>query len=459
MSDPSKERRARRRRSPSGALAACTVAAATFVLLPPAHALAQLGSTGRVQSSEKPRVFLDCQDRRNCDFDHFRTEITFVDWVRDRTDADVHVIFTSTGTGGGGNRYTLDFVGRGELDRITDQLTYTSLGTDVRAEVVDGLARTLEIGLFRYAVQTGEGRNFELSYTGVPGSQDEGGDLDSGGRVGSTAYYDPWNSWTFRFGLSGNMTIRERSSNTRINPSISANRVTERWKTDLSIWTNLTRERRELSDGTEVRNDQDNWRTSALVVRSVTDHVSVGMDSGARNSVRNNQRARVRLQPAVEWNYYPYMQATRRQLIAHYSAGVEHTTYYEETVFGHEQQTIPLHRVAVQYRAREEWGNAGVGLETAQYLHDTGFYSFGLGGDLSFRVARGLELNVSGSAAFINDNIHIPASDFSDEDILLGRVSLPSSYEYEASVGFNYRWGSATANVVNNRFPGSVRDN
>ncbi|MFW5947902.1 MAG: hypothetical protein ACOCUW_05360, partial [Gemmatimonadota bacterium] len=42
---------------------------------------------------ERVRVFLDCQTR-GCSQSEFRTEITFVDWVRDRTVADLHVILT-----------------------------------------------------------------------------------------------------------------------------------------------------------------------------------------------------------------------------------------------------------------------------------------------------------------------------------------------------------------------------
>jgi hypothetical protein len=34
-----------------------------------------------------------------------------VSWVRDRSDAEVHVVFTSTESGAGGGSYTMDFVG------------------------------------------------------------------------------------------------------------------------------------------------------------------------------------------------------------------------------------------------------------------------------------------------------------------------------------------------------------
>jgi hypothetical protein len=427
-----------------------------LLLAVPAAVEAQLGSVSRVTAENKPRVFLDCQSGPNCDFDHFRTEIPFVSWVRDRADADVHVVFTSVEAGAGGRQYSLDFIGLRDLASLRDALTYTSMGTDVRAEVVDGLARTLELGLLRFAVQTGQGRYFQLGYSGLPNGE-QGGDIEASGGSGAPAFYDPWNYWTFRFGLSGNMNVEERKSDWRFNPSGGADRVTENWKVNLSLWANLRRERIELSDGRVVHNDRDSWRTNALMVRSVSDRVSVGFDAGAGNSVQNNQRARLNLAPAVEWNYFPYMQATRRQLIAHYAAGMEYSNYREETIYGVSDEFVPQHRVALQYRAREEWGNAGVGFETSQYLHDASLYSMGFSGDLNYRILRGLELNLSGSASLVNDQLYLPATSLSDEDILLGRASLPTGYDYQASVGVNYRWGSSFANVVNNRFPRSVR--
>ena len=43
----------------------------------------------RVAQDSALRVFLDCPDAF-CDFDYYRTEITFVNWVRDRQFAQVH---------------------------------------------------------------------------------------------------------------------------------------------------------------------------------------------------------------------------------------------------------------------------------------------------------------------------------------------------------------------------------
>jgi hypothetical protein len=418
---------------------------------------AQLQSTSRATQSSAPRAFLDCQVGRDCDFDHFRTEIDFVNWVRDRADADVHVIFTSTGLSDGGRQYSIDFLGLGNMTGRNDDLTYTSAGTDSGVETMDGLTQTLRLGLLRYAVESGAGAHLLIDYDGPAlDGNGNGNGVDENGQI-EGGFYDPWDYWTFSLGLSGNMDLQETETNSRMNPRVSANRVTADWKIELSSWANLRRERRELSDGTEVRNDENTWRVSTLVVRSVSDHISLGLDLEARNSISRNQRSRVNVAPAAEYNYFPYQEATRRQFIAHYAVGMERSDYHQETIYGVTGETVPQHRVAVQYRAREEWGNAGVGFDTSQYLHDASLYSMGFAGDLSYRVTRGLELNLSAEAAFANDNIYVPAEDIPDEDILLGRQSLPSSYRYQASLGFNYRWGSTFANVVNNRFPRAVR--
>ena len=431
-------------------------ALALLFLFPGSHpAAAQTLAGLENASTSPPAVFLDCQARWNCNERQFRTEIEFVNWVRDRTDSDVHVIFTSQ-SAGTGRQYTMDFVGRGALEGMDKELTFTTDGQEVESEVMDGLARTLRLGLVQYALASGMGSSLDVDFDGeIDGGNGE--QLTEGGDAQAAGDYDPWNYWTFQVSLSGNLDIRETRSSNRLNPRLDADRVTEDWKLNFHTRLDMRRDRRSLADGREIRDDRDNWRFTALVVRSVSDHVSLGLDADLRNSVQRNQHARLQFNPAVEYNYYPYAEATRRQLIAHYSVGMEHSNYMEETVFEATQETLPQHRLGVQYRAREEWGNAGVGIDANQYLHNGGFYSFGVQADLSYRIVRGLELNLSGSAAMVNDNIHTPAEDIADEDILLGRQALPSSYRYRTSVGLSYRWGSAFANVVNTRFPRSVR--
>jgi hypothetical protein len=76
-------------------------------------------SAARAQDSLPPRppradtvgtlnLFLDCR-APGCDFNYLRTQLTWVNYVRDRTAAQVHVIATSLATGSGGNQVTLEY--------------------------------------------------------------------------------------------------------------------------------------------------------------------------------------------------------------------------------------------------------------------------------------------------------------------------------------------------------------
>src|SRR5687768_17533866 len=76
---------------------------------PPAPA--QTAPVQTVAAPARLRVFLDC----DCFSDFIRNEVTFVDYVRQRESADVHVLGQSRETGGAGREYNLNFVGLGRL--------------------------------------------------------------------------------------------------------------------------------------------------------------------------------------------------------------------------------------------------------------------------------------------------------------------------------------------------------
>lgn len=74
------------------------------------------------------RVFLDCTNVF-CDFDYLRTEVAFVNYVRDRAAADVHVLVTGQDAGAGGQGYTLLFIGRERFAGAADTLRFVTTPT------------------------------------------------------------------------------------------------------------------------------------------------------------------------------------------------------------------------------------------------------------------------------------------------------------------------------------------
>ena len=57
-----------------------------------------------------------------------------------------------------------------------------------------------------------------------------------------------------------------------------------------------------------------------------------------------------------------------------------------------------------------------------------------------------------GGISWIRDQLFLPREDISDEDILLERRRLASSFDWDVGVGFSFQFGSIFNNVVNNRF-------
>ena len=105
--------------------------------------LAPSGAAGQgspaIQPLDRPlRVFLDCRTG-GCDQEFFRIELAWVDHVRDQNDADVHVLVTGQGTGGGGTEFTIRFIGQGQWDGQADTLRRNTEA----AETDDGRRRAL----------------------------------------------------------------------------------------------------------------------------------------------------------------------------------------------------------------------------------------------------------------------------------------------------------------------------
>ncbi|HRP07372.1 MAG TPA: hypothetical protein PLL69_02695, partial [Gemmatimonadales bacterium] len=134
------------------------------------------------------RLFLDCHT--DCDDDYLRSTIGMVAWVNEPAGADLHLIASSLGTGSGGSEVTLEFLGRGALDGITDIHRYATLpgasDDDRRRE----MARVIRLGLVRFMLLSGRQAGLELAR------------LPSGPELQASPA-DPWNHWVFDIELSG----------------------------------------------------------------------------------------------------------------------------------------------------------------------------------------------------------------------------------------------------------------
>ncbi len=402
-----------------------------------------LASTSEAQEANGNaiRVFLDCDFF--CDFDHFRRVVPYVDYMRDRQDAQVHVLVTTQGTGGG-LEFTFHFMGLREYEGRADTLGYSSSSTDTETERRDGMVRTFTMGLMRYLVGTPLASRITIGYE--PPSE------EAAAAANAQPESDPWNFWVFRIGGGGSFSGQSQSSRASINGSVSANRTTEEWKIFFFGSGRYTRNRTDLNDVPSIISIDKNFTFGHVeLINSITDHWSVGFVTDASQSTFTNRDLRWSFEPALEYNIFPYAESTRRQMTFLYKIGLAYLNYEETTVFLRDAETRLVSSLEAAYEVRQPWGSANVSVEASAFLHDIEKHRLEISGGANFRIIRGLDFGIFGNIARIKDQIHIPGGGISDEDRLLRRRQTETDFRYFVNFNISYRFGSIFNNVVNPR--------
>ncbi len=383
------------------------------------------------------RVFLDCFD---CHHDFLRTETTFVDFVRERTDADLHLIVTRTSTAGSGGEHTIEFIDLREMPPASHTLKTVTSVSDPDDVVRRQLASAVQVGLLRYAMRDEVPAGLDLSVRMDQEEAATGGTMD-----------DPWNAWVFSVRGSAWFNGERSRRELEAGGEVSADRITPDWKATFGASFEERRERFTV-DEREVRVSRQERDFNALVVNGIGEHWSVGVRGELQSSTFENISLAMALAPAVEFNVFPYSVYTRRQLRLAYAAGAEHLRHYEETLFGKLRQTLPLHELSVAFDQTEPWGNVEARAEWRQYLNDLTLSRLETEARLSWRLARGFSLSGEVIASRIRDQISLPSRGATPEEVLLDLRELQSGYEYFFEVSLTYTFGSIFSAIVNPRF-------
>lgn len=424
----------------------------SFVLVAAMTALAFAATPSAAQvatsRADPLAVYLDC---RRCDNQLIRTEITWVNWVRDRVDADVHVLVTNISAGAGGEQFTVAFLGARTFSSRVDTLTYTSNPTTTDDEQRRGVLQAISVGLVQFAARTPAGRSLQIRAGTRP--------ADSQAAAGPEN--DPWNAWVFEIGANGSMDGERFYKGRNVNGSLEANRVTERWKTNFEYRFSYRDNQATVQEFDDIgnvtseqtyKNLQRDWRAELLEVKSLNDHLSLGTQFELASQTFRNQDLRYHARAAVEFNLFPYSETTRRELTFRYGVGVTGYHYADTTVFDKIRETLPSHFFEVRYRTRQPWGGANVNIEHRNFLTDASKRTTELNGGFNVRVYRGLNFNAGAGYNWIHDQVYLPRGSQDAVDVLLRRRALLTGFQYFTHVGMSYTFGSIFNNFVNPRF-------
>jgi hypothetical protein len=383
------------------------------------------------------RVFLDCN---RCDTDYVTQNVTFVDYVRDRTVADVHVLVTTQETGGGGLAWTVAFLGQARFAGQDRTLTFNTTQLDSSDVQRKAFVRVFKLGLVSYAVDTSVSPNLDVTYH-KPDGQGQ-----------TTAENDPWNYWVFRISFGGNLNGESSSHNESYRFSVTSNRTTNAWKINLGVRGDYNTNTFHFEDEDTIRSLSNSWNVDALIVKSAGPHWSYGGRTFASHATFSNNDHTVGIGPALEYDIFPYSESTRRLLTLRYTIGVDFHAYEDLTIFDRLHDTTPLHSINVSLALRQPWGSLNLSTNTSQHLDDLSRRRLSLFGNADVRLFKGFSFDAFGGYDKINDQIDLRKAAASTEDVLLHVQQLATSYSYFLGFGINYRFGSIFNNIVNPRF-------
>jgi hypothetical protein len=385
-----------------------------------------------------PNIFLDCS-RRDCDIDYIRTEITFINYVRDPQSSDVHILVTRQSTGSGGREYTLSFMGKGKYEGRDSSLKYYTKSTDTQDQIRKGFVNVMKQGLIPYLYDTPLSEFITVSYAQKTQRQ-------------LSPVQDKWNYWVFYTNFRGNLSFEEQSKRYSYSVSLSANRTTEAAKFRFWANGNFNERRYIISDEEEVISRTARKTVWTQLVKSVNDHWSYGASVSLYSSTYDNADLFTTIGPAIEYNFFPYDQATRRELRVQYRLEFSIRNYDELTVFDKTRENLFSQQLQIVWEMKEPWGSLGVQLSGETFLHDWSKNNFQFEAGISMRIIKGLSFNIDGEYSRVRDQLALPKRDVSTEEILLELRRLATSYDLRLQMGFSFRFGSIYSNVVNPRF-------
>lgn len=430
----------RRKNSAFGRVLLAVLVALPFVARPLTAQSARGPVAADSAQNSALRAYLDCHEM-GCDHDFLVTEMKWVNWMRDRLDADFHLLVTSEATGSGGRRYTVVAIGQRQFIGKSDTLTYTANSNDAEDLRRRGLLRIISQLLLPYAAKTPLGARLSVSYVAASGSKGP-----------AVAARDKWNFWTYSISANGFANGEKQQNSGNYFGSIDANRTTDAWKIRLSTDLSYDQSTYSFSDGSEFTSLKRTLGLSGLVVKSVNPHWSVGGRAEASKSDYYNANLDATVGGAVEWDYYPYEQFTRRKFTVLYSVGMQNYRYRETTIYDKDHETRPVHSVSVGISRRQPWGSVNLSLNGRQYLDALKYYNAGIFGGVDVRVGKGFSVNMNGSVSRVRDQLYLPRGEATEEEVIARQQALSTNYRYFVFAGLRYQFGSMFNSVVNPRF-------
>lgn len=396
---------------------------------------------------DRLKVYIDCHS--GCDMNFIRTEINIVDFLLDRQAADIHVLITDQNTGSGGDEYQLIFYGQNQFWNVKDTLYFINDANNTDFEERDLVVKYLKLGLAPYIAKTKMAKEINI--------QMKTDKLDSASITNATAVTkDPWNYWVITTGMSGSYNLDAVYHENQFNGNLSANKVTEEIKIGFNLNGGKNKSDYEYDDengNIEKFTYKNNfYEFSHYIVKSISDHWSLGYEINASRSTFSNNEFRTQFRTGVEYNIFPYKMVNTKSFTFSYVINARRNLYIDTTLFDEKEETLYGHGIDAKLNVNQKWGTIHFGAKYHNYLHNWKYLYLRANAKLNIRITGGLSFNIYTSAELIRDQLELPKEGATPQEVLTRRRQLATGYRFSTYFGLSYRFGSKLNNFVNPRF-------
>jgi hypothetical protein len=408
-----------------------------FIVLP-------MNSQGQPPSEESNnrksavKIFFDCVQ---CDMNYIRQEIPYINYVRDVNEAQIYVLETSQNAGSGGNKYTYTFQGLENFKGMNDTLAYTTSPDQTTTIVREMRTKMLKMGLVQYVAKTPLFSEIEIKHNQ---------------NLEAAEVVDKWNNWVFELSTEPRFNAEEANSRINLNNTINISKITPDIKLQVALNQYYSRDKYNIYSGTDSAYSTTyitgRKAFNGLFTKSINDHWSAGLNWKSGSSTKENYKFQSEFLPSIEYDIYPYSEATHRQLRVLYGVGYQYNRYVDTTLLGSTQEGLGKQSLSIAYQIQKKWGSINLSLDASNYLNDFSKNRVELTSFVNVRLFKGLSLRVNGSVAHINDQINLKGGGYSEAERLLKLSEIGTKYRISGGIEITYTFGSIYNNVVNPRF-------
>lgn len=385
-------------------------------------------------SRQALNLFLNCG---NCYSDFIRTEIKFVNYVRDKQSADVDLFITDQMAGAENTEYNLFFIGLKKFTNVCDTLKYITKTGNMEDDNRKELLQVIKLGLMRYVSHTAYASQIQVETAET--EQDV---------IFQNA--DKWKSWIFNINASGSLDGEKSSFNQNYSGSVSANKTTEKIKIDIGANMDYGASRF-ISGSDTISSYTESKSAYAQVIKSINTHWSYGLYSNTGSGTYSNSKFYARVSPALEYNLFPYSQSQRKLFTLTWSFSANYYEYSDTTIYDKIKENIFQNKLNASFSITQPWGSASFSLQGSHYINDNEKNHLSAFISMDLHVYKGLYFSLFLSYELVHDQISLPKDGASRDEQLLHRKEIATSYLFNMSTGITYRFGSKYNNVVNPR--------